>query len=105
MAVRYHRTTNRAQNHSLPPTPGQELATTGELTEIVAILDRSGSMWKIEKETEGAFNAYVDKQRQEAGRANLTLVRFDTEVKTDYRSRPLTEVSRLKLDPMGLTAL
>lgn len=48
------------------------------LTEIVFILDRSGSMSGLEADTIGGFNAMVEKQRREAGEALLSTVLFDT---------------------------
>lgn len=37
------------------------------MTELVFILDRSGSMAGLESDTIGGFNALIDKQRQQAG--------------------------------------
>ena len=47
------------------------------LTELVFILDRSGSMGGLEKDTIGGYNSFIEKQRQEDGEANLTTVLFD----------------------------
>ena len=49
------------------------------LTEIVFILDRSGSMAGLEKDTVGGFNAMIEKQRQEPGEAVVSTVLFDNE--------------------------
>ena len=46
------------------------------LTEIVFILDRSGSMAGLESDTIGGFNAMVAKQKREPGKALLTAVLF-----------------------------
>jgi uncharacterized protein YegL len=46
------------------------------LTEIVFILDRSGSMEGLENDTIGGFNGFVKKQ-SEIGQTNLTTVLFD----------------------------
>ena len=46
------------------------------LTEIVFILDRSGSMAGLENDTIGGFNGFVKKQA-EAGRTSLSTVLFD----------------------------
>lgn len=46
------------------------------LTEIVFILDRSGSMAGLEGDTIGGFNAMVEKQKKEAGEALLSAVLF-----------------------------
>ena len=47
------------------------------LTEIVFILDRSGSMRGLEADTIGGYNALIDKQKKEAGEAYISTVLFD----------------------------
>ena len=47
------------------------------LTEIVFILDRSGSMAGLEDDTIGGFNAMIQKQKNEAGEAYVSTVLFD----------------------------
>lgn len=67
------------------------------LTEIVFILDRSGSMAGLEKDTIGGFNSMIEKQKAEAGEALISTVLFDnvSEVlhdRADVRGvAPLTE--------------
>jgi len=47
------------------------------LTEIIFLLDRSGSMGGLEADTIGGFNAFIDKQRQLEGKTIVTAVLFD----------------------------
>ena len=47
------------------------------LTELVFILDRSGSMAGLEADTIGGFNAMIKKQKKEAGEAYVSTVLFD----------------------------
>lgn len=67
------------------------------LTEIVFILDRSGSMTGLEKDTIGGFNTMIEKQKKEPGEALISTVLFDntTQVIHDRvpleRMKPLTE--------------
>ena len=49
------------------------------LTEIVFILDRSGSMAGLEDDTIGGFNAMIEKQKREEGEALVSTVLFDNE--------------------------
>ena len=49
------------------------------LTEIVFILDRSGSMAGLENDTIGGFNAMIEKQKREPGEAYVSTVLFDNE--------------------------
>lgn len=48
-----------------------------DLTEIVFILDRSGSMSGLESDTIGGFNAMIEKQKKAAGKALISTVLFD----------------------------
>ncbi|MFT9597501.1 vWA domain-containing protein [Mesobacillus sp.] len=66
------------------------------LTEIIFLLDRSGSMAGLESDTVGGFNAFVKKQSQLAGETILTTVLFDDEYEVlwngiDARGAKLTE--------------
>lgn len=47
-----------------------------ELTEIVIVIDESGSMGGMQKDVCGGFNTFVEDQKKNPGRANLTLVKF-----------------------------
>ena len=47
------------------------------LTEVVFILDRSGSMAGLEKDTIGGFNSMIAKQRREPGEAYVSTILFD----------------------------
>jgi len=49
-------------------------------TELVFILDRSGSMDGLETDTIGGFNAMLSKQKDEAGECRITTVLFDNTV-------------------------
>ena len=67
------------------------------LTEIVFILDRSGSMSGLEQDTIGGYNSLIKKQKSEEGEAIISTVLFDdqTEVLHDRVSidsiQPMTE--------------
>lgn len=50
------------------------------LTELVFILDRSGSMGGLEADTIGGFNSLLEKQKKEEGEALVSTVLFDNEV-------------------------
>lgn len=49
------------------------------ITELVFILDRSGSMSGLESDTIGGFNAMIEKQKKEDGEAYVSTVLFDNE--------------------------
>ena len=65
------------------------------LTEIVFILDRSGSMSGLEKDTIGGFNTTIDKQKQEEGEAYVSTVLFDTEMQVLHDRVPLANIAPL----------
>ena len=52
------------------------------ITELVFILDRSGSMAGLEGDTIGGFNAMIEKQKQVEGKCFVTTVLFDNTVET-----------------------
>ncbi len=64
-------------------------------TELVFILDRSGSMAGLEGDTIGGFNAMLDKQRDEPGKALVSTVLFDNESVVIHDRLPLGRVPRL----------
>jgi uncharacterized protein YegL len=78
-----------------------------DLTEIVVLLDRSGSMQAIRSDMEGGFNRFIEEQRRvPVGECLVTLVQFDTEsVDTVYEARTLDTVPPLSLSPRGRTPL
>jgi hypothetical protein len=47
------------------------------LTEIIFLIDRSGSMGGLESDTIGGFNAVIEKQKQMSGATMVTTVLFD----------------------------
>ena len=51
------------------------------LTELVFILDRSGSMGGLEKDTIGGFNSMLRKQKELEGECRLTTILFDNNIK------------------------
>ena len=65
------------------------------LTELVFILDRSGSMAGLEGDTIGGFNAMLEKQRKEPGEAVISTVLFDNETEVIHDRIPLDRVPRL----------
>lgn len=63
-----------------------------QITELVFILDRSGSMGGLEKDTIGGFNSMLEKQKKEAGECYVTTVLFDHEINTLHDRVSLDQV-------------
>ena len=78
------------------------------LTEIVFILDRSGSMAGLEDDTIGGFNAMIEKQKQEPGEALVSTVLFDNESEVIHDRVNIQEIepmTRKEYYVRGCTAL
>ena len=67
-------------------------STNNNLTELVFILDRSGSMAGLEKDTIGGFNSMIEKQKKEPGECYVTTVLFDHEILTLHDRMKLSDV-------------
>ena len=65
------------------------------MTELVFILDRSGSMAGLEADTIGGFNSMIARQKQEEGEALVSTVLFDNESVVIHDRLPLCEVPPL----------
>lgn len=77
-------------------------------THIIALLDRSGSMLRVQNDTIGGFNTFVSEQKKVPGEATLTLVQFSDDCETTFSDVPLAHVAPLTTEtykPSGWTAL
>ena len=77
-------------------------------TEIICILDKSGSMGSLQQETIAGLNQFVKDQKQEEGECNFTLIQFNQEVITSIKRQPIRKVPNLTEEsyrPDGYTAL
>ena len=79
-----------------------------DLTELICIIDRSGSMQSIRSDAIGGFNAFLEGQQKHPGEGRLTLALFNHDYERIYENVPLPEVPPLNEDsyvPGGTTAL
>ena len=63
-----------------------------DLTEVIFILDRSGSMSGLEADTIGGFNSMIEKQKKEEGEAYISTVLFDDRTEVLYDRVPVAKV-------------
>lgn len=63
------------------------------ITELVFILDRSGSMGGLESDTIGGFNSMLAKQKKEEGTAYVSTVLFDHETEVLHDRVPIDKVA------------
>ena len=78
------------------------------LTEIVFILDMSGSMYSLVQDTIGGYNSMISKQRNINGDALVSTVLFNNDQKVIHDRVKLQEVPMLtdhEYEPHGCTAL
>lgn len=66
-----------------------------ELTELVFILDRSGSMGGLESDTIGGFNRMIEQQKKESEKVNVTTILFDDDIDLIHNRFPIEAVQPL----------
>lgn len=74
-------------------------------SEVIIILDRSGSMSSIKADMEGGLKAFVDKQAKEPGECLVSLYQFDTDYEAVFEALDVKAVGPITLVPRGSTAL
>ena len=65
------------------------------ITELVFILDRSGSMSGLESDTIGGFNAMIEKQKKQDGDCYVSTVLFDNESRVLHDRIKLADVPKM----------
>ena len=78
------------------------------ITELVFILDRSGSMAGLESDTVGGFNSMIEKQKKQSGECFVSTVLFDNECEVLHDRVKLSEIQRMTENDFsvrGCTAL
>lgn len=86
----------------------QEQAAFTGTTHIGVVLDKSGSMGRVRRETIGGFNAWLKDQQELPDQALLTLALFDTAYSVPIVATDITKVNPLdesRYMPSGSTAL
>jgi len=75
------------------------------LTELVIVSDRSGSMGDSREEAQGAINHFLNDQKGEEGDCNVTFVEFDNVYDVLHDGVSVEDVPEYTLVPRGMTAL
>ena len=65
------------------------------ITELVFILDRSGSMSGLESDTIGGFNSLIEKQKKEDGKCFVSTILFDNVIETLHDRIELEKVEKM----------
>jgi electron transfer flavoprotein alpha subunit len=76
-------------------------------THIAVVLDRSGSMSGIKRQTTVSLDEFLRKQKDVGGNASITLAQFDDEYEIVWEDKNLSETTSVSrfYRPRGLTAL
>jgi Mg-chelatase subunit ChlD len=74
-------------------------------SELVFIMDRSGSMSGIASDMEGAMKEVIQKQKKREEDVLVTYVRFDSEYEEVFHEKSISEIDGFELEPRGMTAL
>ena len=90
-----HKKTDKPYEAPKPETPDKKAKKANDITELVFILDRSGSMAGLEEDTIGGFNAMIEKQNALEGECYVTTVLFDHEITTLHDRKKLSEIAPL----------
>lgn len=81
---------------------------TNNTTELVFILDRSGSMAGLEADTIGGFNSMIEKQKKQDGKCYVSTVLFDDSIEVIHDRAELSSVRKMTTQDYfvgGCTAL
>ena len=73
----------------------EEIIVKTNMTELIFILDRSGSMGGLESDTIGGFNSMLQKQQAEPGECRLTTILFDNEYEVLHDRIDIKAVSNI----------
>lgn len=74
-------------------------------SEVIIVLDRSGSMESVKSDIEKGFKSFINKQKKEKGECNVSLYQFDDKYDTVFENRNIKNIGELNLQPRGWTAL
>lgn len=69
--------------------------TSAEPVQIICILDRSGSMSSLAADTIGGYNSFIEKQKKQSGKAEITTVLFDNQYEKIVDAVDLKDVREL----------
>ena len=76
--------------------------------DLIFLIERSGSMYRSEKDTIGGFNSFIEKEKSKEGNTRVTTILFDHEYEMLYKRKDIGEVKSLTSEEYyvrGSTAL
>jgi len=78
-----------------------------DYTEVMILMDRSGSMNSAKSDHEGGIKEFIDSQKKLPGKAVLTFVQFDGQDPCEivHDGKLINEIEEIKLNPRGNTPL
>lgn len=76
-----------------------------DLTDLTMIVDKSGSMSSVQRDSEEGINRLIQEQKLKPGDCNFSLVEFDSKYNFVYDGVPIQRVCKYHMRPDGFTAL
>ena len=73
--------------------------------DITVLLDRSGSMWDIQPDTEEGLRQFLSDQKKITGTVSLSYLKFDDDLESVFECKDIQDVDEMLLDPDGATHL
>jgi uncharacterized protein YegL len=86
---------NKVEERGIPKEIEEKVAERNKTTELVFILDKSGSMTGMEQDTINGFNAMIEKQKSAEGKAIVSTVLFSNTSEILHDRKPLEEIAPL----------
>ncbi len=74
-------------------------------TEVVIVIDRSGSMDSIKTDVEGGLKTFLNEQKKAAGECYVTLYQFDDIIEKVFENKNVQEINSISIVPRNSTAL
>lgn len=74
-------------------------------TEIIVVLDRSGSMQTIKTDMEGGFKKFLEEQKIQPGECTVSLFSFDDITEVRYEDLDIKSIDSIVIEPRAGTAL
>lgn len=75
------------------------------LSEIVLLVDRSGSMSRIRDDMEQGLAEFIQKQKELPGECVVTSYTFDSLLEKQFEKQPIQNIAKVVIQPRGSTAL
>lgn len=74
-------------------------------TDIILLIDRSGSMASIKDDMEGGLKVFIEEQKKLDSKCLLTYYKFDERFEPEFEGSDIQSIESINIAPRGMTAL